>query len=84
MYNLLSNFIAEWYWWCFIHPILLKILSVVCGILSVAIVWSEVTFFIKQPVVSIFALVINAAKYHNNYVMIQVKEYINTYIYYLL
>lgn len=55
---------------------LLKTLSVVTGILSVIIVWSEMTFFKKQPVLSIFALMVNAAKQNNDYVMIQVNKLI--------
>lgn len=64
----------EWYWWCLIHPMMLRTLSVITGTLSVIIVWSEMTFFKKQPVLSIFALMVNAAKQNNDYVMIQVKK----------
>eukprot|EP00102_Acyrthosiphon_pisum_P023663 XP_016660873.1 PREDICTED: LMBR1 domain-containing protein 2 homolog [Acyrthosiphon pisum] len=62
----------EWYWWCRLHPMMLQVLSVITGVLSVIIVWSEITFFKKQPVLSIFALMVNVAKQNNNYVLIQV------------
>ncbi|XP_050420972.1 LMBR1 domain-containing protein 2 homolog [Adelges cooleyi] len=62
----------EWYWWCCVHPALLRTLAVLTGILSVTVVWSEMTFFKKQPVLSIFALMVNAAKESNDYVMIQI------------
>ncbi|XP_026812450.1 LMBR1 domain-containing protein 2 homolog [Rhopalosiphum maidis] len=62
----------EWYWWCRLHPMMLRALSVITGMLSVIIVWSEMTFFKKQPVLSIFALMVNMAKQNNDYVMIQV------------
>ncbi|XP_029341311.1 LMBR1 domain-containing protein 2-like [Acyrthosiphon pisum] len=69
----------EWYWWCRLHPMMLQVLSVITGVLSVIIVWSEITFFKKQPVLSIFALMVNVAKQNNNYVLIQVKH-ITTFI----
>lgn len=72
----MSNLFIEWYWWCCIHPMMLKTLSVITGVLSVVIVWSEMTFFKKQPVLSIFALMVNVAKQNNDYVMIQVNIYI--------
>lgn len=68
---------AEWYWWCCIHPMILRSLSLLTGLLSIIIVWSEMTFFMKQPVLSIFALMVNMAKQNNDYVMIQVIYRIN-------
>lgn len=50
-------------------------MAVVTGILSVAVVWSEMTFFSKQPVLSIFANIVNAAKYTYNYAAIVVSGY---------
>ncbi|KOB74351.1 LMBR1 domain-containing protein 2-like protein [Operophtera brumata] len=47
--------IVEWYWECFLRQYFLKTLAVVTGIMSVAVVWSEMTFFCKKPVLSIFA-----------------------------
>lgn len=63
---------VEWYWWCCIHPRMLQALSIITGVLSIIIVWSEMTFFKKQPVLSIFALMVKVAKQNNDYVMIQV------------
>lgn len=42
------------------------------GIFSVAVVWSEVTFFNKQPVLSIFAMIVNLAKINYDYFTIEV------------
>jgi hypothetical protein len=36
-------------------PYLLKTLSLISGIFSILIIWSEATFFNKSPVLSIFA-----------------------------
>ncbi|XP_050544431.1 LMBR1 domain-containing protein 2 homolog isoform X1 [Daktulosphaira vitifoliae] len=67
----------EWYWWCRIHPTLLRTLAVFTGVLSAIIVWSEITFFSKKPVLSIFALMVEAAQLSNDYVMIQVLSTIS-------
>ena len=51
-----------------------KLLAVLAGIFSVAVVWSEVTFFNKEPVLSIFALIIvNWAKFNYDYFTIEVR-----------
>ena len=36
--------VAAWYWYVQIQPMLLRGFSVVCGVLSVLIIWSECTF----------------------------------------
>ncbi|XP_050543028.1 LMBR1 domain-containing protein 2 homolog [Daktulosphaira vitifoliae] len=67
----------EWYWWCRVHPTLLRTLAVFTGLLSTIIVWSEITFFSKKPVLSIFALMVEAAQLSDDYVMIQVLSTIS-------
>nr|CAD7195961.1 unnamed protein product [Timema douglasi] len=42
------------------------------GILSTAVVWSEVTFFNKDPVISLFAQFLNLAKVNYDYLTIEV------------
>lgn len=55
----------EWYWQCVLKSPFQKFLAVTSGILSAMVVWSELTFFNRSPVLSIFAVILNAAK--NNY-----------------
>nr|CAD7568702.1 unnamed protein product [Timema californicum] len=62
----------EWYWKCVFHGYMLKILAVLSGILSTAVVWSEVTFFNKDPVISLFAQFLNLAKVNYDYLTIEV------------
>lgn len=62
----------EWYWKCIFQGYINKILAVLAGVLSVAVVWSEVTFFNKQPVLSIFANFVNLAKVKYDYFTIEV------------
>lgn len=50
----------------------MKVLSVVSIIMSVAVVWSESTFFKENPVLSVFALLIRMAKQNYNYALIEV------------
>lgn len=53
----------------------LKFLAVCTGILSVAVVWSEVTFFTQSPVLSLFAIIVNEAKEKYDYFTIEVFIY---------
>uniref|UniRef100_A0A1Y1L8F3 LMBR1 domain-containing protein n=2 Tax=Photinus pyralis TaxID=7054 RepID=A0A1Y1L8F3_PHOPY len=55
--------LAEWYWKCFFRCYVQKVLAVLAAILSVAVVWSEVTFFNKEPPLSIFAIIVSNLKY---------------------
>lgn len=64
--------ISEWYWKCVVSIYICKIVAIVAGCLSLAVVWSEVTFFNKSPVLSIFAQIINLAKRHYDYLLIEV------------
>lgn len=65
------NTTTQWYWECKVYPPLLKTLCAVTALLSIIVVWSEVTFFSASPVLSIFALVINAAKQNYNFLTIE-------------
>lgn len=51
----------------------LKAAAICAGCLSVAVVWSEVTFFNKSPVLSLFAQFLNLAKRNYDYFTIEVK-----------
>ena len=52
-------------------PLILKMLTVILGIVSAMVVWSECLFFIRSPVLSLFAIFINQAGY--NYIAIEVS-----------
>ncbi|KAF4517528.1 hypothetical protein B566_EDAN005091 [Ephemera danica] len=59
----------SWYWqgkeW------FLKAIAVCAGVLSACVVWSEITFFNKDPVLSIFARIVNLAKSNYDYFTIE-------------
>lgn len=62
---------VEWYWKCLLSPLLLRAAAGVATVMSAAIIWSEVTFFIPSPTLSLFALFIDLAKQGYNYVAIE-------------
>uniref|UniRef100_A0A1B6KRT3 LMBR1 domain-containing protein 2 homolog n=1 Tax=Graphocephala atropunctata TaxID=36148 RepID=A0A1B6KRT3_9HEMI len=61
----------EWYWRCVIQGYLLRVAAVLSVILSATVVWSEVTFFNKKPVLSIFANFLNIARADYDYLTIE-------------
>lgn len=61
----------EWYWECLLKSPFLKSLAVATGVLSVMVVWSEMTFFNRYPVLSIFANVVNIAKNNHDFLTIE-------------
>ncbi|XP_043283490.1 LMBR1 domain-containing protein 2 homolog isoform X2 [Venturia canescens] len=70
--RLLYNPMIEWYWECVVKGYVKKIAAVTAGCLSVAVVWSEVTFFNKAPVLSLFAQFLNLAKSKYDYFTIEI------------
>ncbi|XP_061149751.1 G-protein coupled receptor-associated protein LMBRD2B [Syngnathus typhle] len=67
---------AEWYWECLLKRVFYRVLAVLLGLLSGAVVWSECTFFSTKPVLSLFAVFIRLAERDYNYLYIQVACFI--------
>ncbi|ESO94505.1 hypothetical protein LOTGIDRAFT_189226 [Lottia gigantea] len=61
----------EWYWKCKIRAWFMMVLSVILMVLSFMVVWSECLFFIKDPILSIFAVFIDSAQRNYDYVYIE-------------
>nr|SVE76907.1 EOG090X03B7 [Daphnia lumholtzi]SVE78134.1 EOG090X03B7 [Daphnia lumholtzi] len=61
----------EWYWKCFLRRYVCQGLAMVLALLSVLVVWSELTFFNASPVLSIFAIFVNLAKEYYDYLSIE-------------
>ncbi|RZF44375.1 hypothetical protein LSTR_LSTR007950 [Laodelphax striatellus] len=72
--NIIYTPTIEWYWRCQMQCYLLRTAAVISAILSAAVVWSEVTFFNKEPVLSIFAQLFNLSKDHYDYFTIEVMS----------
>ncbi|XP_077286113.1 LMBR1 domain-containing protein 2 homolog isoform X3 [Arctopsyche grandis] len=69
--RVIYNPVIEWYWECFFKSYFLKLLAICTAILSISVVWSEVTFFNQSPVLSIFANIVNLAKVKYDYLTIE-------------
>ncbi|MEQ2292199.1 LMBR1 domain-containing protein 2-B [Ameca splendens] len=67
---------VEWYWECLLKPWFYRLLSVVLTLFSVAVVWSECTFFSTRPVLSLFAVFIQLAERDYNYLYIEMACFI--------
>lgn len=61
----------QWYWECVVKSPFLKILSAITALLSITVVWSELTFFSSHPVLSIFANILNVARKSYDFVTIE-------------
>lgn len=62
----------QWYWECLLKAPFLKAMCVLTAFMSAMVVWSELTFFSRHPVLSIFANVINVAKGSYDFFTIEV------------
>lgn len=63
----------EWWWMLRIAPNLNKFLAIVFSVISVCIIWSEIVFNVRRPVIiSIVYYVLNACG--TNYAALEVKK----------
>nr|CAG4645417.1 EOG090X03B7 [Lynceus sp. MCZ IZ 141354] len=62
---------VEWFWRCVFKLYLLKSLAGFLALVSALVVWSELTFFTMNPVLSLFAVFVNLAKQNYDYVSIE-------------
>jgi hypothetical protein len=61
-----------WYWECVVKSPFLKVLAGATAIMSVMVVWSELTLFCPEPVLSIFAIILNVARHSYDFVTIEI------------
>ncbi|KAI9594695.1 LMBR1-like membrane protein-domain-containing protein [Syncephalis fuscata] len=52
---------ARWWWRIILRPIVLRILAVICALMSMALLWSELTLQWEHPMLSIYGLVLRWA-----------------------
>ena len=71
-YFVFCSLFLEWYWRVWMLPSLLRVTAVLLFLLSVTLVWSEVTFFNVKPVLSIFAQMIHSASEGYYYFYVEV------------
>lgn len=70
--NPICHPMLQWYWECVVKSPFLKLLAGVTALMSIMVVWSEVTFFSSHPVLSIFANILNVAKKSYDFSTIEV------------
>nr|XP_037270802.1 G-protein coupled receptor-associated protein LMBRD2B-like isoform X4 [Rhipicephalus microplus] len=68
---------VEWYWLCRVRGHCLRALSLLLGLWSAAVVWSEMTFFIRSPMVSLFGLFHRAAERRHDYLAIEIMGHLD-------
>ncbi|KAI9339193.1 LMBR1-like membrane protein-domain-containing protein [Zopfochytrium polystomum] len=51
---------ALWWWYIHVRPVVFRVLSVICGIASVALVWSESTFQVTSVPLSVPAWILKS------------------------
>uniref|UniRef100_A0A674CMV7 LMBR1 domain containing 2a n=1 Tax=Salmo trutta TaxID=8032 RepID=A0A674CMV7_SALTR len=66
----------EWYWECVLRQWCYRLLALLLSLLSVAVVWSECTFFSTHPVLSLFAIFIQLAERDYNYLYIEMACFV--------
>ncbi|KAI8581661.1 hypothetical protein K450DRAFT_230566 [Umbelopsis ramanniana AG] len=64
----------EWWWSIRIKPILARTLAILCAMISVCVIWSELTFNVRQPVLSIVAIALRACGL--NYAAVEVMSFL--------
>ncbi|KAF9108448.1 hypothetical protein BGX27_008344 [Mortierella sp. AM989] len=65
----------EWYWHLKLRPILLRSLSVFCAVLSLLIVWSEMTYQNINPILSVIGLLVQMARDRMSYGVIEAVSF---------
>lgn len=63
----------EWYWKCLIRGPFFRCLAYITAIISVIIIWSEMTFSITNPPLSVFSLILHNFQEKQSYFLIEVS-----------
>lgn len=72
IFQKINNPLIEWMYRCKIKKYLLKTVSILMTILTFMVIWSEMTFFNKKPVLSLFAIFLNTSRETYNYFSIEI------------
>lgn len=70
--NILFNPTVEWFFYCWIKKYVMKLVAILLMLVTIMVIWSEMTFFNKKPVLSIFANFLIGARHSYNYFSIEV------------
>ena len=67
----------EWYWKCCIRSPFFKALGIILAVFSFMVIWSELTFSIQSPKLSVFALLLDVCKKTESYFVTEVFSIIS-------
>ena len=77
LFLIVEENILEWYTFCFLRPWTLRLLGITLALISVVVIWSEMTFFSTKTILSVFAKCVDTARNHHQYFTIEVKTTTN-------
>ncbi|VDM17361.1 unnamed protein product [Hydatigera taeniaeformis] len=66
----------EWYWRCRIYPLVLRALGAILSAISLLVVWSECTFFVRKPRLSVIAAVLQSCQTIMSYNLIAFVSFV--------
>lgn len=58
---------VEWYWRCMLRSLCLRVLAGLFAVFTVLLIFSEVTFFIRQPIISIIGVIHRSLEASHSY-----------------
>eukprot|EP01135_Chromosphaera_perkinsii_P010526 Nk52_evm36s2152 gene=Nk52_evmTU36s2152 len=67
---------AEWWWKVHVKRCVTIVMAVVCTIMSLALIWSEATFSVKDPTLSIYAIIIHGSGDWGKYTNVEVISFV--------
>lgn len=65
-------FRAQAYWYCYVRLWLFRLLAIVLALTSLLMVWSECTFFVRSPTLSLVAGLVKAQARQDDYFLLEV------------
>ncbi|KAF6778543.1 hypothetical protein AHF37_01774 [Paragonimus kellicotti] len=68
--------LVQWYWRCYLRMWLLRVLAVVLSLFSLIMVWSECTFSVRTPTLSLVALLLKAEAKERDYFLLELSSFL--------
>ncbi|TGZ72535.1 hypothetical protein CRM22_002027 [Opisthorchis felineus] len=66
----------RWYWYCYLRLWLLRVLALLLALTSLLMVWSECTFSVRSPTLSLVAGLLNAEAKQRDYLLVEVSSFL--------
>ncbi|KAA0192597.1 LMBR1 domain-containing protein 2-B [Fasciolopsis buskii] len=69
-------FRAQAYWYCYVRLWLFRLLAIVLALTSLLMVWSECTFFVRSPTLSLVAGLVKAQARQDDYFLLELSSFL--------